>query len=36
MYIYIKLSPNWKKFHEQKVFFFDFTYCVQISVRSDK
>ena len=34
LYIYKKLSPKWKKFHEQKVFFFfDFTYCVKISVR---
>ena len=38
IYIYIsrKLSPKWKNFHEQKVFFFDFTYCVKISVRSDQ
>ena len=30
LYIYKKLSPKWKNFHEQKVFFFDFTYCVKI------
>ena len=32
----MKLSPKWKKFQEQKVFFSDFTYCVKISVRSDQ
>ena len=36
MYIYKKLSPKWKNFQEQKVFLFDFTYCVIISVRSDQ
>ena len=41
MYIYIfvyikKLSPKWKNVQEQKVFYFDFTYCVKISVRSDQ
>ena len=37
VYIYKKLSPKWKNFHEQKEFFCcDFTYCVKISVRSDQ
>ena len=37
LYIYKKLSPKWKNVHEQKVFFFfDLTYCVKISVRSDQ
>ena len=34
--IYKKLSPKWKNFQEQSVFFFDFTYRVKISVRSDQ
>ena len=29
LYIYKKLSPKWKNFQEQKVFFFYFTYCVK-------
>ena len=37
LYIYKKLSPKWKNFQEKKVFFFfDFTYYVKISVRSDQ
>ena len=36
VYIYKKLSPKWKKIHEQKVFFFVFTYCEKISVILDQ
>ena len=36
IYIYEKLSLKWKNFQEQVFFFFDFTSCVKISVRSDQ